>query len=262
MGVTTRGAIPYPDAADPDMPRLDIQALAEHLADIIAIDDQGPVAGRPVSTPESPGVVGRYYYATDQKLLFRDFGTGWLVLEPRTGVVYEVQPGLLDGQKMIISHDASEGEQTWEFVMKGGSGLWHCIGGPSVLMHGSSASSTPYTSTNWATDPNSPIMPIRWPGKYRVRAEYRALAVGVAQFAHISFLINKIGADDSDYNSRADLGWVGTSGQVTVILEDEFDFDDDVLDIRIAAKNGSAGNTVNIVRPLIELTPLTLVPPE
>lgn len=53
------------------------QALAEDLDSKIAIDDQGSLAGRPTSTPGSPGKTGRYYFATDTGQLFRDNGTGW-----------------------------------------------------------------------------------------------------------------------------------------------------------------------------------------
>lgn len=52
-------------------------ALADDIDARIAIDDQGPIATRPVSTPVNPGIKGRYFYASDTDQLFRDFGTGW-----------------------------------------------------------------------------------------------------------------------------------------------------------------------------------------
>lgn len=79
MPNTTRGAIPYPTLATiPDVPA-DLSALALRLDTIIAIDDQGALASRPVSTAGSPGIRGRYYLATDQTphVLYRDYGTGW-----------------------------------------------------------------------------------------------------------------------------------------------------------------------------------------
>lgn len=77
MGLTTaRWALPYPVGTDtPDIPNW-MNQLAVAL-DNVAMDDQGTLAARPVSTVGSPGKRGRYYYATDTVQLFRDYGTGW-----------------------------------------------------------------------------------------------------------------------------------------------------------------------------------------
>ena len=74
---TSRLTLPYPEAADTaDVPR-DVQALAEQLDSTIATDDQGAIASRPTSTAGSPGIRGRYYFATDEGILYRDRGTQW-----------------------------------------------------------------------------------------------------------------------------------------------------------------------------------------
>jgi hypothetical protein len=52
-------------------------ALRDDVDDIIATDDQGALASRPVSTVGTPGKAGRYYWATDDLALYRDHGTGW-----------------------------------------------------------------------------------------------------------------------------------------------------------------------------------------
>ncbi len=44
---------------------------------LMATDSQGTLAARPVSSPGTPGKIGRYYYATDTGVLYRDYGTGW-----------------------------------------------------------------------------------------------------------------------------------------------------------------------------------------
>lgn len=80
MPSTTRLALPYPEGPDiPDVPS-DVQALAEAVAASAVAYGQGTLASRPVSTPGSPGVEGRVYYATDYKVLFWDHGTGWVLV--------------------------------------------------------------------------------------------------------------------------------------------------------------------------------------
>lgn len=76
MSTTPRWSLPYPAGTDiPDGPS-QIEALALAL-DGVAMDDQGLLSGRPVSTSGSPGKKGRYYYATDEGILYRDTGTSW-----------------------------------------------------------------------------------------------------------------------------------------------------------------------------------------
>ena len=87
MGTTARLALPYPELTGaPDVPA-DIRALALAL-DNAAIVSQGTLASRPVSTGGSPGKMGRWYYATDNGLLYYDFGTGWITINA---------PGTVDG---------------------------------------------------------------------------------------------------------------------------------------------------------------------
>jgi hypothetical protein len=74
--VTTRLRLPYPALTDTADGPAAFQALAVAL-DIAAIDDQGAFSARPVSSPAQPGIKGRYYWATDQAILYRDNGTGY-----------------------------------------------------------------------------------------------------------------------------------------------------------------------------------------
>ena len=62
----------------PDVPA-SVQALALKLDDR-ATDAQGLLAARPTSSPASPGKAGRYYFATDEGVVYRDNGTGWTAL--------------------------------------------------------------------------------------------------------------------------------------------------------------------------------------
>ncbi len=85
MATTLRWGLRYPALTDTaDVPR-DIGNLATDL-DGVAFDDQGTAANCPVSTPQTPGKKGRYYWATDALLLFRDNGTGWNTINPTLAV--------------------------------------------------------------------------------------------------------------------------------------------------------------------------------
>src|SRR5215472_12088222 len=74
--LTPRLQLPYPALTDVADGPAAFQALAQAL-DKAAIDDQGAFSARPASTPGSPGIKGRYYWATDQTILYRDNGLGW-----------------------------------------------------------------------------------------------------------------------------------------------------------------------------------------
>lgn len=53
------------------------QALAEDVDARMVGKTSGPESTLPTSSPASPGIVGREYYATDSKKWFKDNGTGW-----------------------------------------------------------------------------------------------------------------------------------------------------------------------------------------
>jgi hypothetical protein len=81
MLTSTRYQIPYPN---PD--RSDIPDIPLHIGNLVtAIEkstmfNQGLNAAKPVSTGGSPGIQGRFYYATDTGVLWYDYGTGWVPL--------------------------------------------------------------------------------------------------------------------------------------------------------------------------------------
>lgn len=76
MATTPRWGLRYPQGPDVPDVALWMSRLATDL-DGVAMDDQGTLAARPVSTVQNPGKRGRSYYATDTGQLFRDHGTGW-----------------------------------------------------------------------------------------------------------------------------------------------------------------------------------------
>ena len=76
MGQTARWGLRYPELTDNADGPLAFKNLASDL-DNVAMDDQGTVATMPPSTAQTPGRKGRYWFATDQSILYRDNGSGW-----------------------------------------------------------------------------------------------------------------------------------------------------------------------------------------
>src|SRR4051794_21409533 len=58
--------------------RTTANAIISWLETNATLSSSGLLASRPISTPGSPGIEGRKYYATDVGLEFRDTGTGWV----------------------------------------------------------------------------------------------------------------------------------------------------------------------------------------
>jgi hypothetical protein len=77
MATTSRLALRYPVLADsPDVPR-DIGNLAADLDPKTVIFSQGTLASRPAAA-----ITGRFYYATDNGLLYYDTGSAWVAINP------------------------------------------------------------------------------------------------------------------------------------------------------------------------------------
>lgn len=77
-GTTTRLGLHYPDLPDlADVPA-DIHTLVLQL-DSLTPYDQGPLVSRPISSPGTPGIDGRFYRTTDEtpSIVYVDTGTGW-----------------------------------------------------------------------------------------------------------------------------------------------------------------------------------------
>jgi microcystin-dependent protein len=79
MPDTTNYALTYPaaNAFVKDGPAA-IQALAEDVDTKMVGGSAGVLASRPTSTPGSPGILGRRYFATDAVAECIDTGTGWV----------------------------------------------------------------------------------------------------------------------------------------------------------------------------------------
>ena len=58
----------------------DVPAEIKRVVDAVersAMFSQGAIADRPASTPGTPGITGRFFYATNENRLYYDYGTGW-----------------------------------------------------------------------------------------------------------------------------------------------------------------------------------------
>lgn len=137
MGATTtRWALPYPAGTDvPDVP-LWMQSLAVAL-DNVAMDDQGTLAARPVSTVGSPGKRGRYYLVTGDPTpanngrLWRDNGAGWDEIVTNVPVVTALPGTPYDGQEIRFLADSTNGV-VWHLKYRAGSASaykWEFLGG-------------------------------------------------------------------------------------------------------------------------------------
>lgn len=75
--------------------------------DTAAIDAQGTIGNRPVSTVQQPGKAGRYYTTTDEvggRRTYRDHGAGWdeLVLSPHNSERLKIIRGSFRGDTLAI----------------------------------------------------------------------------------------------------------------------------------------------------------------
>ena len=55
----------------------EIKRVVDAVEQSVMLAPQGPIANRPASTPGTPGITGRLYYATNENRLYYDYGTGW-----------------------------------------------------------------------------------------------------------------------------------------------------------------------------------------
>lgn len=75
---STRRGISYPNPDRSDAP--DIPLHIKNLVDALELDvffTQDITANRPISTPGSPGKIGRVFFDTTTSILYWDYGTGW-----------------------------------------------------------------------------------------------------------------------------------------------------------------------------------------
>jgi len=151
MPTTPRSAIPYPSAGDtPDLPT-QMTAISTALEDQ-AKDDQGPYASRPTSTPISPGIAGRYYYATDRGVVYRDTGTGW---KPVNGVEQgTLLPAGAPADYTLFDLIVNENQGiiwTFRYVSTEATYKWVFVGGPQYGFSQDNDVLNPVASTSYTS---------------------------------------------------------------------------------------------------------------
>jgi hypothetical protein len=103
--------------------RIAVNAIRSWLESNATLTSSGLFADRPPSSPSTPGISGRSYFATDLQALLRDTGTGWVATGATTVGVYSARPPVstdLNGLKYFATDKAME---------------WICSAGAWVLTY-------------------------------------------------------------------------------------------------------------------------------
>jgi hypothetical protein len=128
--------LPYPaGTASADVPADILALLAALESNSLAKFSQGVAASRPVSTPGSPGIQGRFYYATDTFVVSYDYGTGWFDVggSSRVTSLSGVTPS--NGMQVDLADDANNPTYSWRLrynanrTTEGGAYKWERVAG-------------------------------------------------------------------------------------------------------------------------------------
>jgi hypothetical protein len=102
--------------------RVAINAIRDWLEANAPLTGGGLFADRPTSSPSTPGITGRSYFAYDLGAMLRDTGTGWVATGATTVGVYSARPPVstdLNGLRYFATDKAME----WEMV----GGAWMLV---------------------------------------------------------------------------------------------------------------------------------------
>jgi hypothetical protein len=189
---------------------------------------QGTFANRPTSTGGSPGIQGRLYYATDRKLLYYDYGTGWEqvgLAEIGDNTVFN---GLTpyDGREFVVIPDGtgSDFDVAWMFRWSSILVSWVYLGGAPIL-HELNAADTETAST-YQDLLSGPTLTAPLTSRYDIEFGCR---VSNSSVGAVSYVTPKIGASaglDDDAVAVSSVGGAGAFDTVhrkinrTVIMGD------------------------------------------
>lgn len=203
---TSRLKLPLPAETDPADVPADLLKLATALDSGgsgalgagAAIDSQGVFSSRPAAA-----TAGRYFYATDTGVLYRDTGTAWVALGPygQTPLVTTLPASPVDAQEVYLQADATNGV-IWELRYNAGSASaykWEFIGG-SPLYNEVTADDSIDSTTYGEIATHGPAIPLPRIGDYDVTigANFYNLAAGTQQVYYSFALSGVAGAVDGD----------------------------------------------------------------
>jgi hypothetical protein len=205
---TTRVGIPLPAGGDEVQIPADLRAVAEHLDEIVAIDDQGAIG----AMPSPSGKRGFYWWATDALVLLRSTGTTWVVVSAATPLVSAVPEPLIEGQRFAIRPDATN-HPAVRWVYERRNNQWMLVDGQPLLAKPAGGVTT--SSQTPVVLMNGPVIPFK--GTYRVRFGAVAVKVGNGvEVATTNLFANgaSSGASIQEYIAAAATGGPRTSPPV------------------------------------------------
>jgi hypothetical protein len=121
-----------PTGESPTILRTTANAIISWLEANAMLTSAGLLSARPVSTPGTPGISGRRYYATDTGVEYRDTGTGWLALGVELVTALPATP--YNGQIVDYLADATNGI-VWRLRYRSASAStykWEVVGGSAL----------------------------------------------------------------------------------------------------------------------------------
>lgn len=138
--------------------RSTVNAVISWLEGNAMLTSAGLLSARPVSTPGSPGISGRRYYATDTGVEYRDTGTSWVALGVELVTSLPASP--FNGQIVDYLADATNGI-VWRLRYRSASASaykWECIGGRPLFTGTTGQFDTP-SAGSWATTGTQLVLP-------------------------------------------------------------------------------------------------------
>src|SRR4051794_40571617 len=182
--------------------RTTINAVISWLEGNAMLTSSGLLSARPTSTPGTPGIAGRRYYATDTGVEYRDTGTSWVALGVELVTALPASP--YNGQIVDYLADATNGV-VWRLRYRSASASaykWEFVGGAPLRAYIAAQETVAWNAgyPNPATVGPTVTVPVA--GDYDI-AHSTGVANGTGGYLFPSFSVGATAATDAD---RADAG--------------------------------------------------------
>lgn len=178
---TPRLSLPLPAQTDPADVPTDLAKLATALDSGgsgsvpggVAYDNQGTLAQRPAA-----GVRGRYYFASDNAVLYRDTGTAWIPIIPAVTPTLPANPIVGQEAYWAIADPYTTVYCLWHMRCQSAN-LWGCVGGPPIYSL-NFAGYSGFNSATWFGGLTPPTFTPQYTGYYDVTVGMSANFSGIA----------------------------------------------------------------------------------